>query len=83
MAPDRRSQPGHPAANIGQTGSGRGGGWVERGSWGKTTLIEDFPNYYLVKMLPLLTPALGGHSSQVATLTSKSRKPKTSMKVIL
>lgn len=26
--------------------AGEGGG-VERGSWGKTTLIEDFPNYYL------------------------------------
>lgn len=47
MAPDRRSQPRAPSANIGQTGSG--GEEVEPTEVhrAKSTLKENFSNYYL------------------------------------
>lgn len=48
MAPDRRSQPKAPSANIGQTGSGGEGVEPTEVHRAKSTLKENFSNYYLV-----------------------------------
>lgn len=47
MAPDRRSQPRAPSANIGQTGSGGAGVEPTEVHRAKSTLKENFSNYYL------------------------------------
>lgn len=47
MAPDRRSQPRAPSANIGQTGSGGAGVEPTEVYRAKSTLKENFSNYYL------------------------------------
>lgn len=86
MAPDRRSQPRAPSCQH-RTDRKWQGREVrlrevagERLPSKKTSQIITWPQ---VQMPPLLTPPLGRHSSQEATLTSKARKPKTNMKVIL
>lgn len=47
MAPDHRSQPRAPSANIGQTGSSRG-----RGGAARSTQRKDYPQRKLPKLLP-------------------------------